>query len=179
MNNTNACPSFLQLAGSRYSCRRYAATPVSRDVILEILEAARLAPSACNLQPWRFIVLDTPGQLPLAADTYHREWVRTAPVLIVACADHSRSWHRRADGKDHADVDVSIAAEHICLAATALGLATCWICNFDPEALRKNLKLGEEMEPVVMLSLGYPAEGEEVPVKKRVDIQEIVRWGVE
>ena len=74
------------------------------------------------------------------------------------------------------DVDLAIAAEHICLAAASLQLGTCWVCNFDPEALRNCLNLTENQEPVVIIPIGYPAEGSIVPKKSRKELDEIVEW---
>lgn len=180
MDNTETYQSFHRLVAGRYSCRSYAADrQVPRDVVMAILDAARLAPSACNRQPWRFIVLETPGDREVAIKAYHREWAASAPVFIVACGNHSKAWHRGSDGKDHTDVDVSIAIEHICLAATSLGLGTCWICNFDPEVLCEGLHLPADIEPIAVIALGYPRDLAEVPEKNRLDIQQIVQWGIE
>ncbi|MEZ5073002.1 MAG: nitroreductase family protein [Bacteroidales bacterium] len=101
-----------------------------------VLEAARVAPSAVNFQPWHVHVIRDAEDPPRIREVYHREWFRTSPCVLVLCADHSESWKRTSDGKDHADVDVSIAADHMTLQATALGLATCWVCNFDAAGCR-------------------------------------------
>lgn len=167
---------FADLVAARYSCRDYADTPVGRDDILYCLEAARMAPSACNRQPWEFLVLAGPQECAPAVAAYHRAWAATAPVVIVALGRHDEAWHRASDGKDHTDVDVAIAVEHLCLAATATGLATCWICNFDADALASALGLPTGVEPVAMITLGYPAAGA-APAKQRKPIQQIVRWG--
>ncbi len=149
--------SFLELAKSRYSCRKYDSRPVEQEKLEQLLEAGRIAPSAVNLQPWHFYVFRDPGALERVHQVYHREWFRSAPCVIVLCSDHERSWKRK-DGKDHADIDIAIAADHMTLQATDLGLATCWICNFDPEAARKLLRLPDHMEPAVILSVGYPLD---------------------
>ncbi len=160
----------------RYSCREYAPIPVNREHILEVLEAARIAPSACNRQPWKFIVADTPELCKKIALCYDREWARTVPAFIIAAGCHNEAWHRAEDGKDHTDVDLSIAVEHICLAATALGLGTCWICNFNPTKLNETLSLDNNTEPVAIIAIGYPARPD-APDKKRKPIEEIVIWG--
>lgn len=99
--------------------------------------------------------------------------MENVPCIIVACANHEESWHRKSDGKDHADVDVAIAVEHLCLAATEQGLGTCWVCNFDVPLCREVLCLSDSMEPVVMIPVGYAKE-QEVQTKKRKSLDEIL-----
>jgi len=149
---------FLKIAKSRYSCRKYDARPVEQEKLELVLEAGRVAPSAVNFQPWHFFVIRGEEPLKRFHAAYHREWFQTAPCVIVICANHSRSWKRKADGKDSSDVDAAIATDHMTLQATELGLATCWVCNFDPEVCRDLLDLPSEMEPVVILPLGYPLD---------------------
>ncbi|HBG09408.1 MAG: nitroreductase family protein [Limnochordia bacterium] len=166
--------SFFDLVAQRYSVRTFSQEPVEKDKILQILEAARLAPSAVNYQPWRFIVATDEDLKAEICQAYRGEWLRNAPVIIVACADHEQSWKRR-DGKDHCDVDIAIAVDHLILAATELGLGTCWVCAFDAERLHAILDLPEHVEPIVLIPLGYPGEGP-VPMKKRKALEEIVSW---
>lgn len=177
MDKIDAYPSFYDLVSARYSCRAYTSAPVSRDMILAVLDAARLAPSACNRQPWRFVVLDDEATRSKVLEAYPRDWARMAPVLIVACGEHSEAWHRGCDGKDHTDVDVAIAVEHICLAASSLGLGTCWICNFDPQPVRDALNLPDGLEPIALIPVGYPDPAAPVAPKKRKPFDETVRWG--
>lgn len=147
---------FLNLVKKRYSVRKFQSKPVETEKLNAILEAGRMAPSACNLQPWQFLVISKPDQCNNFAKTvYAREWLQSAPVIIVICGDHSESWKRR-DAKDHCDIDCAIAADHMTLAAAELGLGTCWICNFDVQKCRTLLKLPDPLEPVVILPLGYP-----------------------
>lgn len=167
---------FMNLASGRYSCRCYDGTPVPDSTVSLLLEAARVAPSACNRQPWLFVVANTPELAQDVISTYDREWIRTASTFIIACGDHEQSWHR-GDGKDHCDVDVAIAVEHICLAASALGLGTCWVCNFDKEKLIRVLDLPDNVEPVAIIPVGRPADGGTVPQKKRKTLEEITVWG--
>lgn len=170
-------PQFYSLSAHRYSCRNYSGKPVARDLIMASLDAARLAPSACNRQPWQFLVIDTPELREAIQKSYDREWFAAAPVYVVALGLHDEAWHRQFDGKDHTDVDVSIAVEHFCLAAATLGLGTCWVCNFDPAVLVEALALPEGVEPIAIIPVGYPEEGTKVPEKKRKSIDEIVKWG--
>lgn len=166
--------SFFDLVAQRYSVRTFSQEPVEKDKILQILEAARLAPSAVNYQPWRFIVATDEDLKAEICQAYRGEWLRNAPVIIVACADHEQSWKRR-DGKDHCDVDIAIAVDHLILTATELGLGTCWVCAFDAERLHAILDLPEHVEPIVLIPLGYPGEGP-IPMKKRKALEEIVSW---
>ncbi len=165
---------FNQLAKSRYSSRSYKAQPVEEDKLNYVLEAGRLAPSAVNYQPVYFVVVRG-SNLENVRSCYHREWFRSAPVCIVVCSDHSRSW-KRGDGKDSADIDAAIAADHITLAATGTGLATCWVCNFDKAGLIKALNLPDHVEPVVMLPIGYPNDTADINrhSSKRKPLEELV-----
>lgn len=148
---------FLELARNRYSCRNYASRPVESWKLDKVLEAGRIAPSAVNYQPWHFYVIQGEKELGRIYTVYHREWFRTSPCVIVVCGDHNQSWKRR-EGKDHCDIDAAIASDHMTLQATELGLATCWICNFDPDLTRDVLRLPGHLEPVVFLPLGYPQD---------------------
>ena len=166
--------SFLELVARRHSVRTFSPKPVEREKILKVLEAARLAPSAVNYQPWHFIVATDDALRAELCGAYRGEWLQAASVLIVACGDHQKSWKRR-DGKDHCDVDVAIAVDHLILAAAELGLGTCWVCAFDAQRVREVLDLPEHLEPIVLIPLGYPGEGP-VPQKKRQALEEMVTW---
>lgn len=128
--------SFLELTKKRYSVRKYKDEPVEREKLLQVLEAARYAPSACNYQPWHFIVVTDEELKNRIAETYPRDWFREAPVVIVACGDHSASW-KRGDGKDHCDVDLAIAIEHMALAAADLGLGPAGSVPLMPGAVMR------------------------------------------
>ncbi len=162
---------------ARYSCRAYNPDRLPEQAKIDaIVEAARLAPSACNRQPWRFALIgrdDEEGRQAIFA-AYPREWVLSAPLHIVACAVPAEAWVRPADSKNHSDVDVAIATEHICLEASAQGLGTCWICNFDPAVLTAGLALPEGAVPVAVIPVGYAADGAEAPAKKRKATDEIL-----
>lgn len=166
---------FSQLIIKRYSVREFKNAPVESHKLEQVLEAARMAPSAVNFQPWHFIVVTRPENLAKLHLTYHREWFRTAPVIIIACADHSQSWKRNIDGKDSAEIDVAIAVDHITLQAADLNLGTCWVCNFDTQRCAEALKLPGHIEPVAMIPLGYPAT-DKAPDKKRKALVEIIHW---
>lgn len=166
--------SFIEIASKRYSVRDYKNIPVERDKLLQVLEAGRIAPSAVNYQPWHFIVITDEGMKSKVAEAYPREWIKKAPAIIIACGDHSKSWKRR-DGKDFCDVDVAIALDHISLAATDLGLGTCWVCAFDAQKCHDILNLPENIEVIALMPIGY-AEEVKMPDRKRKSIEEIVSW---
>lgn len=143
---------FLELAKRRYSVRSYQPRQVEEDKLRKILEAGRIAPTGANRQPHRLIVVrETQGleKLKKAANVYG------APLAIIVCSDHNVSWKRSFDGKDVANIDASIVTDHMMLEATELGLGTIWVCHFNPELLRKEFKLPENIEPVNILGVGY------------------------
>ncbi len=170
--------NFLELAKTRRSVRDYADKPVSRAQLEQVLEAGRLAPSACNRQPWRLVVATEAADRERLSEAYGGAWLRQAPVVIVICANREAAW-RRGDGKLSADVDAAIVTDHMTLAAAELGLGTCWICAFDAARLSAILKLGPEWEPIVMLPLGHPAAASaSSPRTSRKELAEIVQWGI-
>ncbi|HEY9124311.1 MAG TPA: nitroreductase family protein [Bacteroidales bacterium] len=170
--------TFLELAKKRFSSRKYLDKGIERSKLELLLEAARVAPSAVNKQPWLFYVFSSPEGLEKIRPCYHRDWFKTAPVVIVAVADHKAGWVRSSDGKDHCDIDLAIAIDHITLQATDLGLSTCWVCNFDVDACKKALQLSDSFEPVALIPVGYPAEEKESIrfETERKSLNTIVRW---
>lgn len=168
---------FNKIVSDRFSCRHYSQEQISREQILSILECARLAPSACNRQPWKFVVADEPELLQEIYAGYDRSWIKEAPTAIIVLGNRNEAWHRQYDGYDATDIDIAITTEHICLAATAMGLGTCWVCNFQPEVVRKALNIPEELEPLVIIPIGKPAEGIIAPEKKRKTAEELIQWG--
>lgn len=164
---------FFELIKKRYSVRGFKNTAVEPEKLKLVMEAARLAPSAVNFQPWKFLVITDKKMLNELSKTYSREWFKTAPTCIVACGNHQTSW-KRNDGKDHCDIDVAIAVEHIMLAATELGLGTCWVCNFDAKMCAEILNLPKEWEPIAIIPIGYSDTA--VVEKKRKPIDEIVEY---
>lgn len=166
---------FLDLAALRYSCRSYENRAIAPEVVELLLEAVRLAPSAVNYQPYRFYVVSSQEGLQAIRSCYPRAWFKNFPLCIVACGIHSQGWHR-ADGKDHTDIDVAIAVEHLVLAAADQGLGSCWVCNFQVEKLTQYLQLEEGVEPVAMIPLGYPDEAKVNDVLKRKPVNEWVQY---
>ncbi|MDS1029144.1 nitroreductase family protein [Bacillota bacterium LX-D] len=170
--------SFLDIAKKRQSVRSFENRPVEKEKLLQVLEAARVAPSAVNYQPWHFIVLQDEEMKKKVANSYAKDWLQKAPIIIVACGDHSKSWHR-ADGKDHLDIDLAIAVEHMVLAAVDLGLGSCWVCAFDAKKCSKVLDLPAEFEPIALLPLGYPAGEPADPnrhASRRKPLDDFIHW---
>ena len=168
--------NFLDLAKRRYSVRKFKAVPIEEEKLNYVLEAGRVAPSACNFQPWYFVVVKDEDLKKKVADTYGRDWIYKAPVIIAACGDHSQSWHR-GDGKDHCDIDIAIAVTHMTLAAAEQGLGTCWVCAFDAKKCQEVLGLSENMEVIALIPLGYPEDTVDPDrhAARRKDIRQIVR----
>ncbi|MCQ2253240.1 MAG: nitroreductase family protein [Bacteroidales bacterium] len=169
--------TFNELSAFRSSVRKYTSEPVSEADITYILDCARLAPSAVNFQPWKFLVVESEEGREKNHKSYHREWFNDAPLYIICVADHSTSW-KRGDGKDHADIDIAIAAEHICLAAAEKGLGSCWVCNFDPVLTKEYFNLPENEEPCVLIPIGHYPTDLVLNEKKRKTLEEIVVRGL-
>lgn len=166
--------SFLDLVEKRRSVRAYRADAVPDELLEQVLEAARRAPSACNRQPWRFVVVRDEAHRRLLGTAYSREWFWRAPVLIAVCVVPAEAWVRPHDGKNYAFVDGAIAMDHLTLAAADAGLGTCWIGAFDPETVRQVLHLPDGVEVVAMTPLGFPAEEEERRPRTRRPLPESV-----
>jgi nitroreductase len=166
--------NLLELAKKRYSVRSYLDKEVEKEKLLQVLEAGRLAPSAVNFQPVHFIVITEEQEKQKLYEVYQRGWIKEAPVIIVACGDHRTSWKRK-DGKDHCDIDVAIAVDHMSLAAVDLGLGTCWVCAFDAKLCHELLGLPDYLEASVLIPLGYP-KGDRITEATRKNIEELVSW---
>jgi nitroreductase len=170
---------FIDLVKKRRSVRRYRRDPVPRDMVEKCLEAVRYAPTACNTQSWRFVIVE--GELK---DSLIREslgglivpnrFAAEAPILVVIAADLDFITHRiggKLKGIEYYLIDAGIAGEHFVLQAVELGLGTCWIGWFDKSAAKRVLSLPAGWEVCSMLALGFPAE---LPLdKKRKDLREI------
>jgi len=163
---------FNQLIRERHSVREYRPLKVSKALVIEVLEAGRMAPSAANRQPWSFVLVSEDDNLKQIKAAYGREWIKDVPQVIVVCGNHNDSWKRAIDQKDHCDVDAAIAIDHMTLRATELGLGTCWICHFDPNIVRDALSLPDHIEPIALLPIGYPVESK-APEKKRKAFSEV------
>jgi len=159
---------------TRRSIRRYKEDPIDEETLKKVLEAARLAPSAANRQPWRFIVVTDPIVKRSLRKAYDKEWFTSAPVIVVACAVPEEAWVRR-DGEEYWKVDVSIAMQNLVLAAWDEGLGTCWIGAFDENEAKQALGVPPNVRIVAMTPLGYPAETKG-PVSNRKPLSEIVHY---
>lgn len=165
--------NMLELSRQRFSARKFTDQKVSPSDLDYLLECARLAPSAVNRQPWRFVVVESEEAKARLRQVYNREWFATAPLYIVCYAHTGRCWTRAADQKAHGDIDVAIAAEHICLAATERGLGSCWVCNYDPDLMRSLFPLPDH-EAVVILPVGHIAPDCPQKAKDRLPLAEQV-----
>jgi nitroreductase len=164
---------YFELIEKRYSVRAYRSKPIEDEKLQKVLDAARIAPTAANKQPFRFIVIHTQGRESELKRIYSREWFFKSPIVICACAVQNEAW-TRIDGKNYGDVDTTIAMDHLILAAADQGLGTCWVAAFDPSAAREVLGLSENEEPIAFTPLGYPAD--EPKPKKRKALSELIRY---
>lgn len=162
-----------RLIRQRYSVRAYKPDPVEDDKLQKVLEAARLAPTAANRQPFQLIVIHTQGRQKELQRVYNRDWFVQAPLVICAVGLHDKAWVRY-DQTRYTAVDVAIAMDHLILTATDLGLGTCWIAAFNPEAAREVLELPQNVEPIIFTPLGYPAD--EPKEKERKPLSDLIRY---
>ncbi len=165
---------FSDLIRYRYSVRAYRPDPVEKEKIDTILEAARLAPTASNRQPFRLFVIETKKHKETLQKLYEREWFVQPPLVIGIAAVKEEAWVRRFDGVNYAEVDATIAFDHLILQTADLGLGTCWIAAFDPIVARELLDLPDDWIPVAFTPVGYAAD--EPKPKKRRDLTGLVRY---
>ncbi len=166
----------LEAIRNRYSCRSYQDRPIEPDKLQTVLEAARLAPSAKNLQDWRFLVVTDPRtKAALAEAANNQRFLEAAGAIIVGC---SNSKEVMRCGQAVGPIDVAIALEHICLEATELGLATCWIGSFYADKVRSILGIPDDIAVIELMALGYPADKPKQP--RREPLEKIAcyeKWG--
>jgi len=165
---------FNELIVHRYSVRGYKPDPVEEDKLIRVLEAACIAPTAANCQPFQLIVIHTQGRQADLKRIYHRDWFVQAPLLLCACGVPTQGWVRSADKRRYLDVDIAIVMDHLILAATNEGLGTCWIAAFNAKAAREILGLPDEIEPLIFTPLGYPDC--QPGTKERKPLAELVRY---
>ena len=176
----------MDVIARRVSCRAYRHDPVPEAHVLRILEAARLAPSARNQQPWRFVVVRDAGLRRRIVEEgflpgIKMAWAIAAPVHVVIGMETSFLTHRLAasvSGVDYPWVDIGIAGEHLVLAATELGLGTCWIGWIKPRAIARMVGWPRSVKPVVVITVGYPSDSESSPppAARRKPLEDITRW---
>ena len=159
---------------TRKSVRLFLDRPVEQEKLDQLLEAARLAPSASNRQEWRFVIVREPETRKLLAGIgASQAHVCKAPVVVVACADTDE--HIMQNGQLCYPIDVAIALDHLALAAVELGLGTCWVGAFDEHKARQLLGIPDKVRVVLMMPLGYPADPSPVE-KTRLALDEIVKY---
>ena len=180
-------PTLDEIFNMRYSCRAYDSRPVSEGDLTAICEAARLAPSACNSQTWRFVVIRNRNLISRICDEAMRpvirnQWMKEAPVFIAGCSKLDIVANRigsAVTGIEYYQIDLGIAMEHMVLKATELGLGTCWIGWFREEKIKEILGIPGSIRVTALLAVGYP--GNEASAKrKRKSLEEIVfrdKWG--
>lgn len=164
--------NLLELSQKRFSVRKFTDEPVSEADLKYILEVTRMAPSAVNKQPWKFVVVKSPEARKRLQECYAREWINSAPLYIICMKAVDACWVRPQDGKSHGDIDVAIATEHLCLAAAERGLGSCWVCNY------KVAKLAElfprpRYEAIAVIPIGHIAPDCPINEKKRKPLEEI------
>lgn len=164
----------IELLKERYSVRQFSDKEVENEKLDLILEAGRLAPTAVNFQPQRILVIKSNEALEKLKECtrYHFN----APLAILVCYDNSISWKRAYDNKDMGEVDASIVTTQMMLEITNLGLGTTWVGHFDPSAVRSEFNLPENIIPVALLPVGYPAEDTAPNPRhfERLDLKETV-----
>jgi len=162
----------MEAIRARRSIRRFMEKPVDEEKILAVLESGRLAPSAKNMQDWRFIVVrDQATRQKLAVAAKDQQFVAQAPVVIAACGTSN---YIMTCGQPTYAIDVTIALDHMTLAAASLGLGTCWIGAFYEDRAKKILGVPDDVRIVALMPLGYPAE-EPLP-RPRKEIGDIMAW---
>ncbi len=170
----------LELIQKRQSDRKYTSQPVAEDQIVACLEAARLAPSACNSQPWKFVVVNQPELVAqvgeAAAGLGMNKFAREVPVIVAVVLEKMNLTARIGSvikDKEYSLLDVGIAVEHFCLQAAELGLGTCIMGWFDEKKVKRLLGIGNRRVPL-LITLGHPAGATREKVRKSQD--EIVSW---
>ncbi|MDO4673127.1 MAG: nitroreductase family protein [Porphyromonadaceae bacterium] len=165
----------LELLKERCSVRAFLDRPIEQEKLDNILEAGRLAPSACNKQPWTFLVIQSEEAKAKIRECYPTPWFQTAPLYIVLIGNHQTCWSRPSG--DSVDIDTSIAATQMILQAHAEGLGSTWVCAFDQDKCHQLFNLPKEEEAVTVLAIGYPdLSKHKTPQKLRKELNEIVRY---
>ena len=148
---------FLTLARDRFSVLEYEKRDVEQDKIDKIIEAALAAPTACNYQPQRILVInDDEGRKKLSRAVPSKYYV---PTAFLICCDANEAWSRPMDGKSSGEIDAAIAATHMMLEATDLGLGSIWVMYWEADKVKAEFTLPEGVEPVALLIVGYKSTG--------------------
>ena len=168
---------FTKVIHERESIRSFDPTrPLEKAVLERILDAGRVAPSAANRQPWRFLLVSSREALAQIRKCYLKPWYQDAPHVLIVTGRTGEAWSRQ-DGWNSIETDLTIAMDHMILAAENEGVGTCWIANFDPTILRSALSLSAEERVYAITPLGYPRPGfAKKGQKQRKPLSEIVRY---
>jgi nitroreductase len=180
----NGTKSLLELLANRCSCRKYKPDPVPREHLEKMIEAARLSPSACNRQPWRFVVVTREKERNALAHKalmpgLQSSWIAGAPVIIAMGMHRDFITHRAAAAITKIDypwIDLGIAGEHLVLQAAELGLGTCWIGWIKPAIVRKIVRWPSGIRPAALITTGWPAEDNESQPTPRLNTSQIATW---
>ena len=173
--------TFLELAKRRRSIRKYSPQPLPREAIDRCIEAARLAPSACNSQPWHFIIIDDNDLKEKVAHSAFsgaysmNSFAKEAPVLVAVVTERSTYFARLGGyfkGTQYSLIDIGIACEHFILQAEEEGIGTCWLGWFNEGEVKKTLGVPKDKKIDIIVSMGYPQDGE-AREKKRKALEEI------
>lgn len=169
---------YSDLIWSRESVRNYdLSRPLSKEILEKILDAGRIAPSACNYQPWKFLVISSSPVLEKVKASYNREWFKDAPHILVVLGLRNQAWNRSYDGYNSVETDVAIAMTHIILAAENEGVGTCWIAAYNPFILKEALNIKDNQLIFGITPLGYPKPGFiKAFNKKRKSLGDIVEF---
>lgn len=158
---------FKTLNEQRRSIRKYEDLPVEREKLIQILDAGRMAPSARNDQKWKFVMVTDPAKLAHTVEVCNgQKWTASAPAVLVVCGEESRVM---TCGQDALTVDASIATTVMMYQAQDLGLGSCWIASFLPDKAKELYGVPDELTPVAVLTLGYPAETPAPRPRKELD----------
>jgi nitroreductase len=144
----------------RRSVRSYSSKQIPEDILNKVLSAMRYAPSACNIQPWKFVIVtrqDTKEKLISAC--HGQRFIAEPPVVVVACGFPSKAYRRMGGSGNSAEIDVTIALDHLTLAAVEEGLGTCWIGAFSEPEVKRILGIPDSVKVVAIIPLGYPKDG--------------------
>jgi nitroreductase len=168
---------FIKVVYDRESIRSYDPTrPLEKALLERILDAGRVAPSAANRQPWRFLLVSSREVLAQIRKCYLKPWFQDAPHVLVVMGRTGEAWSRQ-DGWNSIETDLAIAMDHMILAAENEGVGTCWIAAFDPTILRASLSLSAEERLYAITPLGYPKPGfARKGQKQRKPLSEIVKY---
>lgn len=150
---------FLKLAAERYSVRKFKDKPIEQESIDKILTAAQIAPTGCNYQPQRILVINNEEALTKLKDCTRCHF--DAPCAMLVCYNKEECWTRPYDGNQSGIVDASIVTTHMMLEAWELGVGSTWVMHFNPFKMREVFNIPENIEPVALLVMGYPADDAE------------------